>query len=460
MSNARVIRHCLSLVPILVGTALAHADVEPNGSKATAQQVNFTLGGASMLIAGTTSSSDDDFYSVNNVDFGQNEVTLTLDNTSGPALTIDLVGLQQVNGTITTNDAVLQSKSVAPGGQAVLRWYTTWDPGPSFVITGVVYVRVRGTGSSPSTYSSTLSSSVLPAPIVAAPGSGFFAPGPITITATNASVDTDLWVYNCDFGAIAGRGNDDAFVLNGRAQISANYVNSRYIIAITNGNLANSEASPASDLQRSVPVADFRGVFVADDPSAASDLSLTINDGSGPVAVSVTKPGPHGIAFVQFQVGPPAVGGSAGAFCAGDGLDPTVTTPCPCGNFGAPGAGCANSFGAGATLAYAAGSPSTLTAAGMPQLATCVFFQGDGCFDGVFGDGIRCAGGNIIRLGIASALGGAAVYPGPSNATIEIRGQVGPGSGRRYYQTFYRNAAAAFCPPFTFNATNGWIVDY
>ena len=30
-----------------------------------------------------------------------------------------------------------------------------------------------------------------------------------------------------------------------------------------------------------------------------------------------------------------------------------------------------------------------------------------------------------------------------------------PGSGAvRSYQTYYRNAAAAFCPPATFNATN------
>ena len=34
-----------------------------------------------------------------------------------------------------------------------------------------------------------------------------------------------------------------------------------------------------------------------------------------------------------------------------------------------------------------------------------------------------------------------------------------PGSGAmRFYQTYYRNASAAFCPPATFNVTNGFQV--
>ena len=37
-------------------------------------------------------------------------------------------------------------------------------------------------------------------------------------------------------------------------------------------------------------------------------------------------------------------------FCAGDGLDPGVTTACPCGNFGASGHGCANSIDAAGAL--------------------------------------------------------------------------------------------------------------
>ena len=45
--------------------------------------------------------------------------------------------------------------------------------------------------------------------------------------------------------------------------------------------------------------------------------------------------------------------------------------------------------------------------------------------------------------------------------TLSQRGGVTVGSGaRRYYQTYYRNSAAAFCPPETFNVTNGWVVDW
>ncbi len=152
------------------------------------------------------------------------------------------------------------------------------------------------------------------------------------------------------------------------------------------------------------------------------------------------------------------------AFCFGDGLDIAHTANCPCANVGAPGNGCANSANAaGANLAGSgdvANDDVSLNASGMPATTTCIFLQGDGLTDTVFGDGVLCVGGTLVRLRVRSSSLGAASFPDATDSvTLSQRGGVTPGSGvTRVYQTYYRNAAAAFCPPETFNVTNGWRV--
>jgi hypothetical protein len=154
------------------------------------------------------------------------------------------------------------------------------------------------------------------------------------------------------------------------------------------------------------------------------------------------------------------------AFCAGDGLDAQVTVACPCGNVGGAGRGCANSVSAtGARLlSSGATNPDTLvlTSSGMPSVASvaAIFLQGDQRTGGVvFGDGVRCVDGALIRLGSKPTLGGSASYPEAGNPSVSVRGSVLPGSAAtRYYQTYYRNAAALFCPPATYNISNGLVV--
>ncbi|MBK7878189.1 MAG: thrombospondin type 3 repeat-containing protein [Planctomycetes bacterium] len=147
------------------------------------------------------------------------------------------------------------------------------------------------------------------------------------------------------------------------------------------------------------------------------------------------------------------------AFCAGDG---SLATPCPCANTGGSGRGCANSVQSlGAVLELAGDSvPDTLVllGSGMPASVSCIYLQGDledpsGL---VFGDGVRCATGSLIRLRTKQNSGGASQFPEPGDPSVSTRGQVAPGSGVvRYYQTYYRNSAGLFCPPETFNVTNG-----
>jgi hypothetical protein len=93
-----------------------------------------------------------------------------------------------------------------------------------------------------------------------------------------------------------------------------------------------------------------------------------------------------------------------------------------------------------------------------------LFFQGTslyGAGSGIpFGDGILCAGGAILRLGVVFPIAGTASYPGgPTPNPLHIAGAVGS-PGLRYYQCWYRDAAS-FCTPQTFNLTQAvsttWI---
>ncbi|MFO1011154.1 MAG: hypothetical protein U1F29_13910 [Planctomycetota bacterium] len=151
--------------------------------------------------------------------------------------------------------------------------------------------------------------------------------------------------------------------------------------------------------------------------------------------------------------------------CAGDG---TLATSCPCANFGAPDHGCASSFNpAGASL-LASGSvyldDVVLHGSGMNATGSCIFLKGDGFVvsGSPFGDGVRCASGNLIRLRTVPLVGGSASFPDSTETiTLSARGGSPVGSGlRAHYTVYYRNAAAAFCPPETFNASNGYTITW
>ncbi len=156
------------------------------------------------------------------------------------------------------------------------------------------------------------------------------------------------------------------------------------------------------------------------------------------------------------------------AYCAGDGLSSPPTTPCPCANVGAAGNGCASSFNAAGAHIDAAGAVASdtvvLTGSGMQASGICVFLQGDLVDPNAyaFGDGITCTGGALTRLRAVALSGGSASFPvAPETITLSQRGGVTVGSGAvRSYTVFYRNAAAAFCPPFTFNVANSYQITW
>jgi hypothetical protein len=151
--------------------------------------------------------------------------------------------------------------------------------------------------------------------------------------------------------------------------------------------------------------------------------------------------------------------------CAGDG---TLPTACPCANTGAAGHGCANSANPEGALLGATGwtgadpdtgtDSVTLHGSGMPATSTAIYLKGDGLdpAGAPFGDGVLCVSGSLIRLRTKINVGGASMFPEPGDPSLSVRGATPPGSGLvARYQVYYRNAAAAFCPPATFNVSNG-----
>ncbi|MCY2958636.1 MAG: hypothetical protein NTY35_00565 [Planctomycetota bacterium] len=146
-------------------------------------------------------------------------------------------------------------------------------------------------------------------------------------------------------------------------------------------------------------------------------------------------------------------------FCFGDGSG----TACPCGNASLPAdqVGCLSSLGTGGRL-RASGNSSlssdTIVLAGsqMPN-SSALYFQGtsqqSGGLGAALGDGLRCAGGSVVRLGTKPNQTGTSQYPVGADLPVSTKGLVtAPGS--RTYQVWYRNAAA-FCTSSTFNLSNG-----
>ena len=150
---------------------------------------------------------------------------------------------------------------------------------------------------------------------------------------------------------------------------------------------------------------------------------------------------------------------SIGRYCPGDGTG----QQCPCANNGQFGNGCANSsFALGGSLDGSGtariSNDTVLLDAGNLTGASAVFFQGASqVTPTVIDDGIGCVGGPIVRLGTVAVGGGFAVYPDVGNLPVSVRGGIAV-PGTFHYQCFYRNAAAAFCPPATSNRTNGLVI--
>ena len=275
----------------------------------------------------------------------------------------------------------------------------------------------------------------------------------------NANSDRAVQAFSVPFGAgvtITNAGFHDVDFLGGDGQGNANQsavdwtanVGANAVAWATETFAQNANANAL----RWGTTYNFR--FDANVPPTSGSVTLTQFKTANVVAVTnVDVPG--------TTATPPG-----DAFCAADGSQPGAT-PCPCANSGASGRGCANSANASGALLASSGSVANdsvvLQASGMPATVSAIFLKGDQSNGSgvVFGDGVRCVDGALVRLGTAQNVGGASQYPSGSQLSVSVRGGTPIGSGATaYYQTYYRNSSGTFCPPETFNVTNGLVVTW
>ncbi len=164
-----------------------------------------------------------------------------------------------------------------------------------------------------------------------------------------------------------------------------------------------------------------------------------------------------GTSFAQI-VARVATAGGVTAYCNGDGSG----TLCPCGNNndGSNGiSGCANSAGAGGATLTASGSPSisagnlVLSGSTLQPGQAGLYLQGNNATGGgngtAFGDGLRCAGGGVVRLQIRNS-----GMLGASSTTVDVAATGGVTAGDvKRYQLWFRDTAGPCGSGFNF--TNG-----
>jgi hypothetical protein len=153
------------------------------------------------------------------------------------------------------------------------------------------------------------------------------------------------------------------------------------------------------------------------------------------------------VAFLFQNPGAGVAPAGGTSFCFGDGS----ATVCPCGNLSVAGEGCGNSSGAGGRLS-ASGTTSLLAAdlelqgAQLVPGRLAILFGGQQLLNGaggsLFGDGLRCVGDPLRRLGIrqADALGGAR-WAGPG---VAARGGWAPAETHRL-QIWYQDPLGSPC---------------
>ncbi len=141
---------------------------------------------------------------------------------------------------------------------------------------------------------------------------------------------------------------------------------------------------------------------------------------------------------------------------------------CPCGNPpSGPDRGCDNSASTGGAvlsasgIAYLSSDTLLLRASGETATATSILLQGSLALGGgaVFGQGVRCVGGTLLRLFVDQAAGGSVIVPDPGDPSVSERsaalGDPLAAGATRYYLMYYRDPVVlGGCPAAsTFNAT-------
>jgi hypothetical protein len=167
-----------------------------------------------------------------------------------------------------------------------------------------------------------------------------------------------------------------------------------------------------------------------------------------------------GAASVDILITGPVEPGTPFCFC-----DAVIA---PCTNPGTAGNGCGNgSDPAGANLtatgnADVGADTLVFSATGLAPSQPGLYFQGINAVNGgigiVFGDGLRCAGGDVRRLGVAFADPAGSSSTAGFASTISAKGGVSLGD-LKHYQLWYRSPVGSPCGAL-FNLSNGYTIQW
>ncbi len=323
MKKEYVVTAC-SLICAAGANAQIFFEVEPNDSKATANIIN-GFGAAFTAIQGNSTSSSGaglDYFDIRMAPaplaIYRHRLVLTTPGTVGHTATIR--GLNQVaappdtlpgipwDGVVgtagSTETAPQTGSSTLVTGQRIVQWY-------GFGKQERFYYRVTGTSSTTADYLATLDTQVVTPTDI-----GTYQPGLITLNwnGQGHTTDTDMWVFDSNFNAITGYGNDDSSAaLNGapiattslQSWLARNYAPGVYYLAVTNFNLALSNPSPSDDNFRAGALLDFPDIVLNSSTTTGLNLTFTITDSTG-VATQVvnTKAGQFDINWFRFTVVP------------------------------------------------------------------------------------------------------------------------------------------------------------
>ena len=321
-------RRCLALwvcagALLVCGNARAadFPEAEPNNSKAAATPALGMADGDRLtgFSSGSSTAPGDaslDFFRVQialrPAGIYRHRLVITTDGTNGHAGHIR--GLDQSGGVIGTTDTQVQTSNASTSPPRFNQWYG-FGKGEQF------YYRISGLPGTTRGDFCTLSTSIVTPVSIPGPLNA----GAITMTSVGQghSTDTEFWVYDSNFNAIANYGNDEESVAGGgpgvttQSILTRNYAVGTYYLAVTDHNLANNLASPVDDDFRDGPVLDFPNMLVARTVSPTPlNVSFTISDTAGhsyPIAAS--KPGPYEVVWFTFTITP---GGGGGCTCRGD----------------------------------------------------------------------------------------------------------------------------------------------
>lgn len=316
----------VAILTMLVASAAAYAAVYPetesNDSKATANVIAGLVSGDQIQGNSTSSSGVGlDYFRAStaaaplaiyrhrlvltSATAGHTATIRGLSQTAAPVDTMPGLPWDGVVGTAGTADNAAQTASTTTNPPRFVQWY-------GFGKSEEIYYRVTGTTSTSADYFATLETTTVTATDI-----GSYAPGMIQLTTFGQghSSDTDMWVYDSNFNAMVGYGNDDEApnaVSGGpgsgatlQSFFARNYAPGVYYLAISNFNVMNNQPSPSDDDFRTGTLLDFPNAVANSSTTTAVNLTFRITDSAGTtLQVANTKTGAFDINWFKFTVTP------------------------------------------------------------------------------------------------------------------------------------------------------------